>query len=122
MLLLPTCLTHSTLVGEPSLSAMLGAPRMWQAMSPSDPQPYSKKPRQLNGAILSLYACGVLMPVQRSQDMVSGTGISAGQSGRPCGQIGRLVQAWTSVTLPISPDQTISAHCRVPSLEYPWLP
>src|ERR1039458_4245411 len=36
--------------------------------------------------------------------------------------MGRSVQACTSVTLPISPDQTISATWRVPSLEYPWLP
>ena len=30
-----------TLVGDPSLSATLGAPRMWQAMSPRAPQPKS---------------------------------------------------------------------------------
>ena len=34
-------LMHSTLVGAPSCSAMFGAPRMWQAMSPSAPQPKS---------------------------------------------------------------------------------
>src|SRR5690606_41950647 len=38
------------------------------------------------------------------------------------GQTGRLVQACTSVTSPISPAQIISAAWRVPSLEYPWLP
>ena len=30
-------------------AAMFGAPRMWQAISPSAPQPKSKKPRQLKG-------------------------------------------------------------------------
>ena len=32
--LAPSFLMHSTLVGDPSFSAMLGAPRMWQAISP----------------------------------------------------------------------------------------
>ena len=40
-LLAPSFLMHSTLVGAPSRSAMFGAPRMWQAMSPSAPQPKS---------------------------------------------------------------------------------
>ena len=40
-LLVPSFLMHSTLVGAPSLSARLGAPRIWQAMSPSAPQPKS---------------------------------------------------------------------------------
>ncbi len=48
-LLLPSCLITSTLVGAPSISAMFTAPRRWQAMSPSGPQPKSKNPRQLNG-------------------------------------------------------------------------
>ena len=61
-------------------------------------------------------------PSHRSQSKVSGTAVSAGCSCNPCGQMGRFVQAWTSVTLPISPDQIISAHCRVPSLEYPGCP
>ena len=39
--LVPSFLMHSTLVGDPSFSAILGAPRMWQAMSPSAPQPKS---------------------------------------------------------------------------------
>ena len=40
-LLAPSFMMHSTLVGAPSFSAMLGAPRMWQAMSPSAPHPKS---------------------------------------------------------------------------------
>src|SRR5260370_16731005 len=62
------------------------------------------------------------MPSQVSQSSVSGTGASFGSSVRPCGQIGRSVQACTSVTLPISPAQIISAHWRVPSCREPCFP
>ena len=51
---------------------------------------------------------------------------SRGESGRvrsaPWGQIGRLVQAWTSRTGPIAPERTISTTRRVFSPEWPWLP
>src|SRR5262245_14259137 len=47
--LLPSCEITSTLVGAPSIRAMFTDPRMWHAISPSAPQPKSKKPRQLNG-------------------------------------------------------------------------
>src|ERR1035438_2908749 len=40
----------------------------------------------------------------------------------PWGHAARLVQAWTSLTSPISPDQKISQATRVASCEYPWLP
>src|SRR6185437_10140853 len=45
----PSCFTSSTLVGLASFRAMLGAPRMWHAISPIDPHPKSRKPRQLKG-------------------------------------------------------------------------
>ena len=40
----------------------------------------------------------------------------------PCGQIGRFVQTWTSVTSPMAPSQIHSLISRAPSLEWPWLP
>src|SRR5947207_9015743 len=92
--LVPSCLRHSTLLGAPSISAMLGAPRMWQAISPSEPQPKSKKPRQAKGAYAGLYGRMFWMPIQESQSSVSGTGASFGGSVKPCGQTGRLVHAW----------------------------
>ena len=62
------------------------------------------------------------MPSQVSQSSVAGTGIGAGILVMPCGQIGRVVKACTSVTLPISPDHRISAATRAPLFEYPWFP
>src|SRR5690349_8031099 len=47
--LLPSCEITSTLLGAPSSNAIFTEPRMWHAMSPSAPQPKSKKPLQLNG-------------------------------------------------------------------------
>ena len=40
----------------------------------------------------------------------------------PCGQIGRLVQMWTSVTSPMTPAWTHSLTSRASSPEWPWLP
>ena len=56
-------------------------------------------------------------PSQVSHSIVDGAFSPAGIDVRPCGHTGRLVQACTSVTLPIAPDQIISAHRRVPSFE-----
>ena len=41
---------------------------------------------------------------------------------RPCGQIGRLVQTWTSRTVPMAPARTHSTALRRPSRQVPWLP
>src|SRR4030065_1664886 len=48
-------------------------------------------------------------------------GVSLG-AAMPCGQIGRLVQTWTSCTGPMAPSQIHSHTRRAPSLECPWLP
>src|SRR5271156_3773384 len=61
-------------------------------------------------------------PSQRSQSNSFGTASWAGMDCTPWGQLGELVTACTSVTLPISPDQTISQAVLWPSCEYPWLP
>src|SRR4051794_15922044 len=113
---------HSTPVGAPSSSAMFGAPRTWHAISPSAPQPKSYQPRHWKGTYRVLNGRALEIPSQVSQSSVGGTGSSAGISVSPCAQIGRLVQACTSVTLPMAPDQIISEQTRGPSSQYPWLP
>ncbi len=40
----------------------------------------------------------------------------------PCGQMGRLVQTWTSLTGPIVPARMISTAVRRPFSAVPWLP
>ena len=48
--------------------------------------------------------------------------ILAGGRGTPCGHTGRLVQTWTSLTLPSRPPRTSSTTRRPSSPEWPWLP
>src|SRR6201996_8807606 len=91
--LLPSCLIPSTLVGAVNCSDMFTAPKICSAISPIAPQPKSKKPRQLKGAISGLYGRMLATPIHVSQSMVSGTGVSRGGSVLPCVHTGRLVQA-----------------------------
>ena len=54
MLLLPSMLTHSTLVGAPSCSAVCTGPAVCVAQLPIWPVPKSKNPRQLYGTYQEL--------------------------------------------------------------------
>src|SRR6185437_1061672 len=93
-------------------------------MSPMAPVPNRQYPRQLNGAISLLYGVSGAGPSHTSQFIVLGTDWAAGHFMRTgaCGQIGRLVQIWISLTLPIAPAWMASTPDRSPGVAFPWLP
>ena len=66
-------------------------------------------------------------PSQAFQSRPGGTAttsrvVAAFMAVKPCGQIGRFVHTWTSVTSPRMPLWTISTLRRKPSPPEPWLP
>src|SRR5438309_927035 len=99
---------------------------VWQAMSPMAPVPKSYQPRQLNGWYVPLTNGRIGAPAMNwSQWTVSGQ--TSAWSGRAVilgawGQIGRLVQTWTSLTSPMIPDWTSSTALRRPFSADPWFP
>src|SRR5215472_753642 len=95
ILFFPSCIAHSTLDGAVSRSAMFGVPRMWHAMSPIAPQPYSGNPRHFFGTYAGLYG-RIGDPASHAfQSSVSGTASSFTATSGPCTQYlpGRSVHA-----------------------------
>ena len=91
-------------------------------MSPIAPAPKSCHARQPNGWYVFWNGRIGEGPIQRSQSKPSGTASVSVGRGMPCGQIGRLVQQYTSRTWPSAPASSHSCISRRPSSEWPWLP
>src|SRR5438105_1112447 len=94
---------------------------VWHAMSPRAPVPKSHQPRQEKVWYPFAYGRFGAGPSQTSQSRYDGTSAGAGRS-TPWGQIGRLVQTWTSRTGPRIPALMSAADFRRPPLAVPWLP
>ncbi|MHC4401555.1 MAG: hypothetical protein ACYTG0_17925 [Planctomycetota bacterium] len=60
--------------------------------------------------------------IQDSQSRLSGTGSWPLGRSNPCGQIGRLVQKWASVTSPMAPARMTSTVRTVDSLPRDGVP
>src|SRR5215471_7810422 len=95
---------------------------VWHAMSPRAPVPKSHQPRQAKvWYALSAYGRLGAGPNHWSQSRYDGTSAGEGRS-IPWGQIGRLVQTWTSLTGPRIPALMSAADLRRPLLAVPWFP